>query len=217
MTGSGSIVGDAIVENPLIKMITFTGSPEVGIGIRNKAGLKKVALELGSNAGLIIDSNVDINNVVQKSVVAAFSNQGQVCISLQRVYVMRDMFEQFISKFRVATENLIIGNPMNIQTDLSAMIHPKEQQRALDWVNEAVEQGAKIITGGTIDQGIFMPTILTNVKKDAKVACSEVFAPIVIVNEISSIEEGIKEVNDSDFGLQAGIFTNDIKTAFNGC
>ncbi|MFS0593432.1 aldehyde dehydrogenase family protein [Cytobacillus horneckiae] len=214
VTGSGKTVGDALVNSDLVKMITFTGSPAVGIGIRNKAGLKKVALELGSNAGLLIDRNVDLEEIIPKCVMGAFSNQGQVCISLQRAYVMEDLYDEFISAFKEATIKLVVGSPMDEATDLSAMIHPAEQDRALNWVEEAVEKGAEVITGGKIENGIFMPTILTNVDAAAKVSCQEVFAPIVIVNRISSIDDGITAINDSSYGLQAGIFTNDIKTAF---
>ncbi|MFC7685677.1 aldehyde dehydrogenase family protein [Ureibacillus sp. GCM10028918] len=214
VTGSGRTVGDALVESNKVKMITFTGSPAVGIGIREKAGLKKVALELGSNAGLIIDQGVDLTQIVPKCVTGAFSNQGQVCISLQRTYVMEELFDDFIAQFAAATKELIIGNPLDEKTDVSAMIHHAEQERALSWVEEAVENGAEIIIGGKIENDVFMPTILTNVASELKVSCQEVFAPIVIVNRISSIEEGIAAINDSNYGLQAGIFTNDIQTAF---
>ncbi|GGA33573.1 aldehyde dehydrogenase family protein [Psychrobacillus lasiicapitis] len=214
ITGSGRTVGDALVESDKVKMITFTGSPAVGIGIRNKAGLKKVALELGSNAGLIIDKDVDLSQIVPKCVTGAFSNQGQVCISLQRSYVMEELFDEFIEQFAKATKELVIGNPLEETTDVSAMIHPGEQDRAVDWVQEAVQNGAEIVTGGKIENGVFMPTILTNVSPTLKVSCQEVFAPIVVVNRISSVEEGIEAINDSNFGLQAGIFTNDIQTAF---
>lgn len=214
ITGSGRTVGDALVESDKVKMITFTGSPAVGIGIRNKAGLKKVALELGSNAGLIIDRGVDLSQIVPKCVMGAFSNQGQVCISLQRTYVMDEVFEEFIKQFTETTKQLVIGSPLEEATDISAMISPDEQERAMNWVQEAVENGAEIITGGTIENGVFMPTILTNVPSTSKVSCQEVFAPIVVVNRITSIEEGIEAINDSNYGLQAGIFTNDIQTAF---
>ncbi|KAA9022924.1 aldehyde dehydrogenase family protein [Niallia endozanthoxylica] len=214
VTGSGRTVGEAIVESDKVKMITFTGSPSVGIGIRNKSGLKKVALELGSNAGLIIDKNVHLSDIVLKCVTGAFSNQGQVCISLQRIYVMDELFNEFIEAFTAATKQLVIGSPLEETTDISAMINPDEQERALSWVQEAVENGAEIVTGGKIENGVFMPTILTNVDPTLKVSCQEVFAPIVVVNRILSIEEGIAAINDSTYGLQAGIFTNDIKTAF---
>lgn len=214
VTGGGKIVGDALVESDKVNMITFTGSPSVGIGIRNKAGLKKVALELGSNAGLIIDKNVNVDEIVSKCVSGAFSNQGQVCISLQRIYVLEELAEEFSSKFVEKTKELVIGNPLDLTTDVSAMIHEKEQQRATDWVNEAVEAGASVLIGGKVENDVFMPTILGNVAEDAKLACQEVFAPVVIVNRISSVEEGIQAINNSNYGLQAGIFTSDIKTAF---
>ena len=114
-----------LVESDKVKMITFTGSPAVGIGIRNKAGLKKVALELGSNAGLIIDKDVDLSQIVPKCVMGAFSNQGQVCISLQRTYVMDEVFEEFVEQFSAATKQLVIGSPLDETTDISAMIHPR--------------------------------------------------------------------------------------------
>lgn len=215
VTGSGKTVGDAIVENDKVKMITFTGSPAVGIGIREKAGLKRVALELGSNSGVIIDRNVDLSQIVPKCVTGAFSNQGQVCISLQRTYVMNELFETFVAQMKAATEQLIIGSPLSAETDISAMIHSDEQQRALNWVHEAVIEGGQIVTGGYTENGVFLPTILINVPREAKICCEEVFAPIVVINRIYSIEEGIEEINDSNYGLQAGIFTNDIQTAFN--
>ncbi|MGE7837343.1 aldehyde dehydrogenase family protein [Viridibacillus arvi] len=214
VTGGGKIVGDALVESDKVSMITFTGSPAVGIGIRNKAGLKKVALELGSNAGLIIDKNVNLNEIVLKCVSGAFSNQGQVCISLQRIYVMDELAEEFLSKFVEKTKELVIGSPLDLTTDISAMIQEKEQQRATNWVNEAVEAGASVLIGGKVENDVFMPTILGNVAEDAKLSCQEVFAPVVIVNRISSVEEGIQAINNSNYGLQAGIFTSDIKTAF---
>ncbi|MGG1676719.1 aldehyde dehydrogenase family protein [Neobacillus sp. NRS-1170] len=214
ITGSGRTVGDTLVTSDKVKMITFTGSPSVGIGIRNKAGLKKVALELGSNAGVIIDKNVDLSKIVPKCVAGAFSNQGQVCISLQRTYVMDELFDEFIEQFTAAAKQLVMGSPLAETTDISAMINPDEQERALSWVQEASQNGAEIVTGGEIENGVFLPTILTNVDATLKVSCQEVFAPIVVVNRISSVEEGIAAINDSNYGLQAGIFTNDIQTAF---
>ena len=214
VTGSGRTVGDVLVESDKVEMITFTGSPAVGKGIRDKAGLKKVALELGSNAGLLVDEGVDLNTVVEKAVVGAFSNQGQVCISLQRIYVMESLKEEFLSRFQAAAQKLVIGDPLDQKTDLSAMISVQEQERAMSWVKEAVEAGATLIEGGGVKDNVFQPTILSEVPADSKVSCQEVFAPIVIVNAIQSIEQGINEINNSVYGLQAGIFTNDIKTAF---
>lgn len=140
----------------------------------------------------------------------AFSNQGQVCISLQRTYVMDELFDEFMEQFTAATKQLVIGSPLAETTD----INPDEQERALSWVQEAAMNGAEIVTGGENENGVFMPTILTNVDPTLNVSCQEVFAPIVVVNRISSVEEGIAAINDSNYGLQAGIFTNDIQTAF---
>lgn len=214
VTGSGRTVGDVLVESDKVEMITFTGSPAVGKGIRDKAGLKKVALELGSNAGLLVDEGVDLDTVVEKAVLGAFSNQGQVCISLQRIYVMESLKEEFLTRFQAAARKLVIGDPLDQKTDLSAMISAQEQERATSWVKEAVDAGATLIAGGDVKDNVFQPTILADVAADAKVSCQEVFAPIVIVNAIQSIEQGISEINNSVYGLQAGIFTNDIKTAF---
>lgn len=214
VTGGGRIVGDALVTSNKVKMITFTGSPAVGIGIRNKAGLKRVALELGSNAGLIIDRDSNIDEIVTKCVIGAFSNQGQVCISIQRIYVMEEEANEFIQKFVEATKKLKVGNPLHADTDIAAMIHSDEQVRAQNWVNEAIANGAEVLTGGTIIDNVFAPTILQNVAATSKVSCQEVFAPIVSVNVITTIEEGIAAINDSNYGLQAGIFTKDIATAF---
>lgn len=214
VTGGGRAVGDVLVESDKVEMITFTGSPAVGKGIRNKAGLKKVALELGSNAGLLVDEGADLNTVLEKAVLGAFSNQGQVCISLQRIYVMESLKEEFLSRFQAATQKLVIGDPFDPQSDLSAMISTQEQERAASWVQEAVDAGATLVAGGNVKDNVFQPTILADVAADSKVSCQEVFAPVVIVNGIESIEQGISEINNSVYGLQAGIFTNDIKTAF---
>lgn len=215
VTGSGKAVGDVLVESEKVKMVTFTGSPAVGKGIRDKAGLKKVALELGSNSGLIIDEGVDMDTVIEKVVIGSFSNQGQVCISLQRIYIMESLIEEFLTRFKEATTKLKVGDPLDPTTEISAMISKEEQQRAETWVQEAVAEGAKLVIGGKVEDEVFQPTILTQVSADSKVSCQEVFAPVVIVNSIQSVEQGISEINNSDYGLQAAIFTNDIKTAFN--
>lgn len=214
ITGSGKLVGDVLIESDHINMITFTGSPAVGIDIRKRAGLKKVTLELGSNAGLLIDEQVNLDEIVSKCVVGSFSNQGQVCISLQRIYVMDTLYDEFLAKFVVQTEKLVLGDPLEMTTDISSLIHANEEIRALDWINEALANGAELATGGKLQNRILLPTILTNVADHLKVSCQEVFAPIVIVNRITSIQEGIEAINKSHYGLQAGIFTNNIQTAF---
>lgn len=215
VTGSGRVIGDSIVRSEKLSMITFTGSPEVGIGIRQKAGLKKVALELGSNAGLIIDEGIDLDKVVPKSVIGAFSNQGQVCISVQRIYVHEKIKEAFTAKFKKEVEKLVVGDPMDEKTDVSTLIAREELDRVQSWIDEAIEGGARAITGGAVKDNVLPPTTLVNVAPHMKISCQEVFAPIVSITSIESVEEGIRLVNDSKYGLQAGIFTNDISTAMN--
>lgn len=214
LTGGGAQIGDHLVIHEDINMITFTGSPGVGKSIKNKAGLKKVALELGSNAGCIVDNKTDLKEIAKKCVIGAFSNQGQVCISLQRTYVMEDSFQVFLEELKSQTSKLTIGDPLDLNTDISAMIHKKEALRAKEWIDEAVKLGAKIEYGGIFVDDILQPTILSNVPNNAQISCQEAFAPVVLINKISSIEEGISEINHSIYGLQAGIFTNDIATAF---
>lgn len=215
LTGSGSQIGDHLVLHDDIKMVTFTGSPGVGKSIKNKAGLKRVSLELGSNAGCIIDNGTDISAIAKKCVVGAFSNQGQVCISLQRTYVMEESYYSFIDEFVKYTKALKIGSPLSLDTDISAMINMKEALRAKAWIDEAVNLGAKVEYGGEIVDEVLQPTILSNVPSQAQISCQEAFAPVVLINKISTVEEGISEINNSIYGLQAGIFTNNISTAFN--
>lgn len=213
VTGSGRVVGDLLVKDPRVSMITFTGSPGVGIDIRNKAGLKRVTLELGSNAALIVDKEIDIDKIISRCVIGAFSNQGQICISLQRIYVHDEVYDEFVEKFLDKTRALIIGDPLDPKTDLSALISPVEVERTLNWINEARESGAIIATGGKADGNILHPTVILNAKNNVKVSCQEVFAPIVLINKVETIEEAVDLVNDSTYGLQAGIYTNNVHTA----
>lgn len=213
VTGSGSLIGERLIQDDRIKAITFTGSPSVGIGIRNKAGLKRVTLELGSNSALVVDKGVDIDAVISRAVTGAFSFAGQVCISLQRTYVHEDIYDEFVEKFIAKTKSLKLGDPFDPATDVSALISRKDVDRAEQWIEEARQSGAVVATGGKSEGNILQPTVLLNVKAEEKVCCQEVFAPIVIINKISSVDEAISNVNNSRYGLQAGIYTNDIFTA----
>jgi acyl-CoA reductase-like NAD-dependent aldehyde dehydrogenase len=213
VTGSGKVVGEKIVTDPRVNMITFTGSPGVGIGIRNKAGLKRVALELGSNAAVIIDKGVDIDRIISRCVTGAFSFQGQVCISLQRVYAHEEVYEAFVEKFVEATKLLKIGDPLDPTADLSALISAQDVQRTLDWIEEAKQGGAKVATGGKAEGNVLYPTVILEADTCLKVSCQEAFAPIVLINKVKSVEEAIELVNDSRFGLQAGIYTENVRTA----
>lgn len=213
VTGSGSVIGDLLVKDKRVKAVTFTGSPEVGIAIRNKAGLKKVILELGSNSALIMDEGVDVDAMIARAVTGAFSYAGQVCISLQRIYVHAQLFDEFVSKFVAQTEKLRLGDPMDPLTDVSVLIGPRDAERALQWITEAEKLGAVIATGNKREGNIVHPTVLLNVVASASVSCQEVFAPIVMINKVASVEEAIERVNDSKYGLQAGIYTQNIRTA----
>jgi acyl-CoA reductase-like NAD-dependent aldehyde dehydrogenase len=213
--GKGSVVGEKLVKDHRIAAITFTGSPEVGIAMKNKAGLKRVTLELGSNSGLIIDGNVEITKeLIDRCVLGAFSFSGQVCISIQRIYVHEKKFAEFAEKFKAATERLVIGDPFDEATDISAMIAPTEVDRMESWVSAAVARGAKVITGGKrINERVYPPTILVDVPVDEPISCQEVFGPLVALSSFSTLDEAIDAVNDSRYGLQAGIYTSDIKAA----
>ncbi|WP_026564297.1 aldehyde dehydrogenase family protein [Bacillus sp. UNC41MFS5] len=213
VTGPGGTVGDAIVEDDRVSMVTFTGSPSVGIGIRNKAGLKKTTLELGSNAALIIDKDIDIDSIIDRCIMGAFSNQGQVCISLQRVYAHEEVYEEFVAKFTEAAKKLKIGDPFDPDTYISALISKGEAERVLGWIEESKGSDARIAAGGKLQDGVLEPTIITDADHSLKISCQEAFAPVVVVNKVRSVEEAIEQVNDSRFGLQAGIYTNNVKTA----
>lgn len=213
ITGKGSTVGNKLVTDDRVQVITFTGSPAVGIGLRNKAGLKRVTLELGSNSGVYIDKGVDLDPIMDRIVTGAFSNQGQVCISVQRIYVHEAQFDEFVAKFVRATEALKIGDALDEDTDISALISPGDVSRSIEWIQEAVESGAEIATGGTAVGNVLHPTVILNANPILKVCCQEVFAPIVLINKVESADEAIELLNDSRYGLQAGFYTNDINTA----
>ncbi|WP_308639467.1 aldehyde dehydrogenase family protein [Paenibacillus silvisoli] len=216
ITGSGSVIGDRIVKDDRVKGISFTGSPKVGIGIRNRAGLKRVSLELGSNSALIIDKGVNLSKIIPRCVVGSFSYQGQVCISLQRIYVHAEIYDEFVAAFKAAAAKLKIGDPLDEDTDLSAMITPGDVGRSLEWIEEAVGHGATVACGGTSDDGrVLNPTVLLGVDRTARLSCEEAFAPIVLINRINNADEGIACINDSKYGLHAGIYTDSIHTALN--
>ncbi|GGI13501.1 aldehyde dehydrogenase family protein [Gottfriedia solisilvae] len=215
VTGKGSEIGDALVKHADVKAITFTGSPEVGISLKSKAGLKKVTLELGSNSALIIDEGVKLSDeLINRCVWGAFIYNGQVCISLQRIYVHESLTEEFLSKMKIAVEKLIVGSPLDLKTDISALISKKDVFRIDQWVKNSLEDGARLITGGNvISERIYSPTILANVSNTCEVSCNEVFGPVVTVNSFKDFDEAIIEVNNSRYGLQAGIFTENLHRA----
>ncbi|MCZ8515029.1 aldehyde dehydrogenase family protein [Paenibacillus filicis] len=213
VTGSGSVIGDCLVTDERIKAVTFTGSPEVGMAIRRKAGLKKVTLELGSNSALIVDQGVDLDAMIPRAVTGAFTFAGQVCISVQRIYVHERIFDEFVRKFTEQTAKLEIGDPLDPRTDVSALISPRDAERALQWIAEAEKLGAIVAAGNKRDGNIVHPTVLLHVDPKANLSCKEAFAPVVMINRVSTMEEAVAMVNDSSYGLQAGIYTPELRTA----
>ncbi len=212
--GSGSKVGNWLVSDERISMITFTGSPPVGRDIKEKSGLKKVTLELGSNSACIIDESADLNLAVPRCIVGSFAYAGQVCISVQRIYVHQKVFDEFTQRFLKGTEALKLGDPLDPQTDVGPMITEEDAKRAESWVNEASSGGAKILIGGEREKNFYHPTVLTNVKPDMKVMVTEIFAPVVCFVPFDDFSDAVRMVNDSIYGLQAGVYTSDIEKAF---
>jgi acyl-CoA reductase-like NAD-dependent aldehyde dehydrogenase len=214
VTGSGEELSDALIKDERVKKVTFTGSGTVGKLIKEKAGLRKVTLELGSNSGLIIEPDVPLERIIPRCVEGAFAFAGQVCISLQRIYVHESIYQVFSESFIEEAKKLKVGDPMEEATDISAMISSREVERIESWVNEAVQQGAKVGLGGTREGSIFSPTVLLNVTNDMTVSCQETFAPVVSIVPYPNLDEAIHMVNDSVYGLNVGIYTQNINHAF---
>ena len=214
VTGSGKSVGDILITDERVKKVTFTGSPDVGKYIRDNAGLKRVTLELGSNSALIVDEGTNLKKVMPRIVAGSFSNQGQVCISIQRIFVHESIVEEFTSLFIEEARKLKVGNPLDEETDLSAMISQNDVNRAKTWIQSAVENGAELALGGDSIEQVLNPTVLLNAKSTDKISCEEVFAPVVHINTFNDFNEAIAKVNESQFGLQAGVYTNDLNKAF---
>jgi len=213
VVGSGGTVGEWLTVDPRVSKISFTGSPPVGETIVRKAGLKKVTMELGNNSGTIIEPDADLAAAVPRCVVSSFANSGQICISLQRLYVHRKIAREFLRRFVAETRRLKVGNPLDKDCDVGPMIELKEAERAHAWVKEAVREGAKVLLGGRRSGAVMYPTILTNVRPEMKVMCQEAFAPLVSVYLYDAFEDAVRMVEDSPYGLQAGVYTNDIRKA----
>ncbi len=203
--------GNQLVTDERFKMLTFTGSPEVGWKMKNDAGKKKVVLELGGNAGVVVSESAEIDLAVQKCLIGSFAYSGQICIHVQRIYVHNTIFSEFVNKIIAATKKLKQGDPTDPDTDISVMIDEENAIRVESWVNEAVASGAKILCGGKRKGTYFEPTIITNTKPEMKVSGFEIFGPVVCIESFSSFTDAISSVNNSVYGLQAGVFTNNTK------
>ena len=203
-----------LIEDDRIKMISFTGSAPVGWAIKSRSGRKRVALELGGNAGVIVHSDADLAYAADRCVVGGYTYAGQTCISVQRIFVERSVYGKFTELLVAGVQKLRMGDPMEETTDIGPLIRESDAVRALDWVQEAVAKGARLLCGGQRKGAILEPTVLSNTQPDMKVNCREIFAPVVTVEPYDRFEEALERVNHSDYGLQAGVFTRDAKRIF---
>ncbi|WP_208589735.1 aldehyde dehydrogenase family protein [Gracilibacillus suaedae] len=214
VVGSGSTVGSQMMKDERIALYTFTGSAKVGMKLKQETGLNRLILELGNNSPVIVDKEADVELAAKTIAAQSFAFAGQVCISVQRIYVHEEVQELFLEKLKGYMYDLKIGDPTDPETDVGPMIAEDEAERAEKWIQEAVEKGATIFIGGEREGALLQPTILTDVKPKMRVVCEEVFAPIASVIPFSDIKQCIQEINQSDYGLQGGIFTQNIDTAY---
>ncbi len=210
--GPGSEVGNAIVEHELTRALSFTGSAGVGWGIRSKVPHKKVNLELGSNAPLIVHADGDWETAADKAQIHAFSHAGQSCISIQRMLLHEEIADAFTARLIANVEKLTVGDPLDPDTDVGPLITGDDRDRVKQWIDEAVGAGAELLTGGDlVDEGrCLAPTLLGAPPRDAKVWCEEIFGPVATIDRFADFGEALRMANDSKFGLQAGVFTSDI-------
>lgn len=213
VTGLGAEVGAALVAHDDVAMVTFTGSPDVGWGIRAAAPRKRVSLELGNNAPVIVQPDGDWQRAASRIARAATAHAGQSCISVQRVFVHEDVADDFTAALVAAVEALVVGDPLDEATDVSALIDVASRDRVASWVAEAVADGASVATGGVVDDGVLRPTVLLDVEPTMRVCADEVFGPVLGVQRHATVDEALELANDTRYGLHAGIFTSELATA----
>jgi acyl-CoA reductase-like NAD-dependent aldehyde dehydrogenase len=212
--GKGSVLGDLIVKHPDIAKITFTGSLEVGLGILANAGLKKVTLELGNSSPVVIAADADMKYAAAKAAIGANYCSGQVCISTQRIYIEAAGYDAFKKHFLEEVAGLKVGDPLDPETDVGPLILEKDAIRVESWIHEAVAEGATLLAGGTRVKNLLQPSVLENTKPTMKVIAQEVFGPAVSLIKVDTFEEGLKLADDTQYGLQAAVFTRDIERVF---
>jgi acyl-CoA reductase-like NAD-dependent aldehyde dehydrogenase len=213
VAGPSSEIGDVLVGDERVKAITFTGSSGVGWGLKERAPKKKVSLELGNATPVIVAADADVEAAATAMAANAFAFAGQSCISVQRVYLERPVYDAFLERFLPQVEALKLGDPADEETDVGPVIDEDARERILEWIEEARAGGAEILTGGEEQDGLIRPTVIARAAPDLKVSCDEVFGPVVTVNPVDSLEEAIDLANSTRFGLQAGIFTNGLANA----
>jgi acyl-CoA reductase-like NAD-dependent aldehyde dehydrogenase len=213
LVGPSAEIGDVIVEDERVKLITFTGSSGVGWRIRERAVKKRVNLELGNATPVVVEADADIEEAATKLAANAFSFAGQSCISVQRIYVKREAYDDFVSRFVPKVQALKVGDPGEEDTDVGPVIDEEARDRIVSWVEEAKSAGATVLAGGEVVGGLLQPTVLADVTQEMKVSCQEVFGPLCTVSPYDSSEEAFDLANATEYGLQAGIFTANLKTA----
>lgn len=211
--GPSNVVGELLVRDPRVAKISFTGSKVVGAYILAKAGIKKVTLELGNTSPVIIGADADLKFAAERCAVGAYYNSGQVCISVQRIYVDQQIYGKFMEHFVAATHKMVVGDPLDEKVDVGPMIDLHEAERIETWVNEAKHEGARIVTGGKREGSVYWPTVIAEAKPHMKVVAQEAFGPIAAVMPYQTFEEALAAANDTEYGLQASVFTNDIDRA----
>ena len=214
VVGASAEIGDVLVADERVKLITFTGSGPVGWGLRERAPRKRVNLELGNATPVIVAADADLDAAAAKLAGNAFSFAGQSCISVQRIYVERPVLESFLERFLPKVEALVVGDPADEATDVGPLIDEANRDRVLTWIEEARGGGAELLAGGDVKDGLVRPTVLGNAAPELKVSCDEVFGPVCTVNAVDSLDEAFALANGTRFGLQAGIFTTSLDTAF---
>ncbi len=214
ITGPGGTIGDALTFDPRVAMVTFTGSVDIGQRIRNLAGMKRVTLELGSNSAVILEADADLDQAIPKCVAGAFAHSGQVCISIQRIFANAAIRDEVVSRMTELTGKLKIGHPLADETEVSSLITESEAKRVEGWIGEARSAGAHVVTGGQRRGASINPAVLTDVPAHVNLSTHEAFGPVVSVNSYNTLDDAIAMVNQSQFGLQAGMYTRDIEKAF---
>ena len=213
VTGSGALLGDQLVSDPRVRMVSFTGGPIVGHKILAQTGLKKIGMELGSNCPTIVMGDADMEMALDATVSGAFWAAGQNCLHVQRIFIQKDHFEDFSKRFVERTQRLKVGDKLDEATDMGPMINDAALLKVDEFVQDAVARGARILTGGTSEDRYYQPTVLDNVSADCRISIEEVFGPVVALYPFNDTQEAIDLANNVDYGLQAGVFTRDLATA----
>ncbi len=213
VTGSGGKIGDALVADERVRKVTFTGSRDIGERICRTAGLKKVTMELGSNSPLIVMPDVDMDKVVKGTISSGFANAGQVCISAQRIITSREVYADYLDALTEGVKQISTGDPLREDVNMGPMVRAQDAVRVNEWIVEAVSGGARTVVGGEYEGAMHQPTIVADVKPEMRISCDELFGPAVAVTPFSDIDEAIEMANDSNYGLSAGIFTQNIDWA----